>query len=292
MTSFIALATLLVVVAAVPLVLPLLRRPVAAREDTDQRAANLTILRDQLAELEHEREEGSLSAADFEQAKKELQRRLLEEASPVGQTSREIAASRKTALLVVVLLPLLALAGYGALGNPQALDPAARQPAQRLTAGDIEGMVGKLAARLAENPDDLKGWLMLGRSYKALGRYAEAADAYGKALPIVEKEATLLAEYAEMLAITHNGFSGKAGEMIDKALKLAPEDPQVLLLAGAAAGERRDFKRAVAYWEKVLPQLESGTEEAEALSQALAQARAAAEAPAGKTGNRARPQSR
>lgn len=292
MTTFFALAALLVIVAAIPLVLPLLRRAPQASGDADQRAANLTILRDQLTELEREHAEGSLSADDFAQARQELQRRLLEEAAPAGDTAREAAPSRKTALMIVILLPLVALAGYGVLGNPQALDPAARQPVQRLTAGDIEAMVGKLAARLAETPDDLKGWLMLGRSYKALGRYAEAVEAYGKALPLIEKDATLLADYAELLAITGNGFRGKASELIEKALTLAPEDPQVLLLAGAAAGERRDFKRAVAYWEKVLPQLEPGSEEAEALSQALSRARAAAEASAGKPGNRGKPQSR
>ena len=58
---------------------------------------------------------------------------------------------------------------------------------------------------------------------------------------LVEKDAELLADYAELLAITNNGFKGRPAELLDKALKLAPEDPQVLLLAGAAAGERGDF---------------------------------------------------
>jgi cytochrome c-type biogenesis protein CcmH len=137
-------------------------------------------------------------------------------------------------------------------------------------------MVAKLAERLKQNPDDPKGWVMLARSYKAMGRYPEAAEAYGKGMSLVEKEPVLLADYAEMLAITGDGFRGKPTELIDKALKLAPDDPQILLLAGAAAGERRDFRAAVQYWEKVLPQLEPGSEEAEALGAALAQAREAA----------------
>lgn len=273
MTTFIALATLLIVVAAVPLALPLLRQRGTASEAADRQAANIAILRDQMAELDHDRNEGSLSDADFEQAKKELQKRLLEEARPEGTTARETSPSRKTALAILLLLPLMGLGGYGLLGSPQALDPANRQPAPKVTADQIEGMVAKLAARLKENPDDPKGWLMLARSYKMLGRYPESADAFGKAMPMVEKDGALLGEYAEMLAITSDGFQGRPTELINKALKLTPDDPQILLLAGAAAGERGDFKAAVAYWEKVLPLLEPGSEEAEALSAALAQAR-------------------
>lgn len=273
MTIFITLATLLVVVAAIPLVLPLLRQRGTATDAADRQAANIAILRDQMAELEHDRSEGSLSDADFEQAKKELQKRLLEEARPEGTTTRETSPSRKTALIILILLPLMGLGGYGLLGSPQALDPANRQPAPKVTADQIEGMVAKLAARLKENPDDPKGWLMLARSYKMLGRYPESAEAFDKAMPLVEKDGTLLGEYAEILAITSDGFTGKSTELINKALKLTPEDPQILLLAGAAAGERGDFKAAVAYWEKVAPQLEPGSEEAEALAAALAQAR-------------------
>lgn len=273
MTTFIALATLLAVVAAIPLVLPLLRQRGSSADAADRQAANIAILRDQMAELEHDRSEGSLSDADFEQAKKELQKRLLEEARPEGTTTRETSPSRKTALIILILLPLMGLGGYGLLGSPQALDPANRQPAPKVTVDQIEGMVAKLAARLKENPDDPKGWLMLARSYKMLGRYPESAEAFDKAMPLVEKDGALLGEYAEILAITRDGFTGKPTELINKALKLTPEDPQILLLAGAAAGERGDFKAAVAYWEKVAPQLEPGSEEAEALAGALAQAR-------------------
>jgi cytochrome c-type biogenesis protein CcmH len=273
MTTFLALAALIIVVAAIPLATPLLRQRRTTSETADRQAANIAILRDQLAELEHDRDEGSLSETDFEQAKKELQKRLLEEAAPEPQVGRESAPARKTAIALIVLLPLVALGGYGILGNPAALDPAAREPVKRVTAADIEGMVARLAARLEQNPDDPKGWVMLARSYKALGRYPEAAEAYGKGIKLVETDATLLADYAELLAMTGNGFTGKPSQLIDKALKLAPEDPQVLLLAGAAAGQRGDFKAAVGYWEKVLPQLEPGSEEAEALGGALAEAR-------------------
>lgn len=274
MTTFLAMATLMLVAAVILLAIPLLRRPRQSDIGNDRQAANLAIFRDQLAELEREKGEGSLADADFTQAKTELQRRLLEEAEPADACARkETSTSPKAAMLVVLLVPLIAGLGYAMLGNPRALDPANTQPQQRVTAQQIEGMVTKLAERLKQNPDDPKGWVMLARSYKMMGRYPESAEAYSHALPLVEQEPSLLADYAEMLAITGNGFRGKPTELIEKALKLAPADPQALLLAGAAAGERKDYKAAIAHWEKVMPQLEPGSEEAEQLGTAIAQAR-------------------
>ncbi|MFC5301716.1 c-type cytochrome biogenesis protein CcmI [Azospira restricta] len=278
MTPFLALATLLIVVAAVSLAVPLLRRPRTAALATDRSAANLAIFGDQLAELERERAEGSLSAADFEQARTELQRRLLEEVKPEAQAGKEAAPSRKTALAVVVLLPLCALLGYGLLGTPAALDPAntrPQEPQHQVTAAQIEGMVERLAQRLQQNPDDAKGWVMLARSYKMLGRYAESAAAYAKAPALVDNDPLLLADYAEVLAISGNAFKGRPSELIDRALKLAPEDPQIRLLAGAAAGERHDYQSAIAHWEKAIAQLEPGSEEALTLQSAIERARAA-----------------
>lgn len=278
MTSFLALAAALIVAAVVSLAVPLLRRPRAAASRTDRSAANLAIFGDQLAELEREQAEGSLTPADFAQAKTELQRRLLEEVKPEAQASKEASPSRKTALLVVILLPLCALLGYALLGTPAALDPANTRPQaqHRVTAEQIEGMVERLAQRLQQNPDDAKGWVMLARSYKMLGRYAESAAAYGKAAALVDNDPVLLADYAEVLAINGDGFKGRPGELIEKALKLAPEDPQIRLLAGAAAAERRDYKTAIVHWEKALAALEPDGEEAATLKAAIDRARDAA----------------
>jgi len=278
MTPFLALATLLVVASAVVLAAPLLRRPRQGDHGTDRRSANLAIFRDQLAELEDERNDGSLTADDFAQAKTELQKRLLDELPAEAGISRAAAPSRKTALAVVFALPLAALLGYAVLGNPAALNPDNTRPQEQVTAAQIEAMVGKLAQRLQQNPGDTKGWVMLARSYKTLGRYAESADAYAKGFALVENEPALLADYVEVLAMLGNGFAGKPAELLDKAIKLAPNDPQILLLAGAAASERKDFAAAIADWEKALAQLEPGSEEAEALSGAIAQARAASTA--------------
>lgn len=291
MNGFAIIAALLVTAVTLRLLLPLLRPPTvrsSANSAADERRdANLAIFRDQLGELEREHHENLLSDADFEQAKRELQRRLLEDVQGedagenAGKTARP--AGQKTAIILLIALPLAAAAGYALLGNPRALDPLQTQAQKRVTPDQIEAMVGKLAERLKQNPDDANGWVMLARSYKSLGRFAEAADAYSHAGPLVDKEAVLLADYAEMLAQASNGgLQGKATELINRALKLDPNEPQALLLAGAAARDRRDFTAAADYWGRLLRQVEPGSEEAQSIEGAISNARQLAAQDGGK----------
>ena len=269
MTGFILAATLLVLVILAILLPPLLRAPKAARV-VDRKDANLDIFRDQLSELERDRNEGSLAEADFEQARSELQRRLLEEVQTEtvkpGKTG-----GRKTALALLVVVPLAAAAGYMVLGNPQAFDPMVNQP--RMSTGQMDEMLAKLAAKLKANPDDSKGWVMLARSYKALGRFPEAAEAYGHGGAMVDGDAALLADYAEVLAQVSGSLEGRPGKLIARALQLAPDEPQALFLAGAAANDRRDFEAVADYWGRLVVQLEPGSEEAKSLGDAVEKAR-------------------
>lgn len=263
MTQFALYAALLVAVTAVFVLPPLWLGLRAPSPRADRKAVNLGIFRDQLAELEREKTEGTLADADFEQARRELQRRLLEEAdsnaadTPAGSH----APSRKTALALLVLLPLLALAGYALLGNPRALDPAQTVAQPKMSPDQINAMVDKLAERMRANPDDPKGWLMLARSYKVLGRYAEAASAYGKAGTAVDGDPELLASYAETITMAEGkGLAGKPTELVEKALKIDPQHGHSLFLAGAAAIERGDAQKGIIYWEALLPQVEPGSD--------------------------------
>ena len=263
MTQFVIYATLLIVVAAAFLLPPLwlgLRR-----NDTkaSRREANLAVFRDQLSELEREKTEGTLADADFEQARRELQRRLLDEVAPQADEAGKASysPSRKTAIVLLVLLPALALLAYGILGNPKALDPAQTAAAPKMTPEQISGMVAKLAERMQANPDDMQGWLMLARSYKTMGRYEEAAAAYAKAEKVIDDDPELLASYAETFAMASGkGLQGKPSQLIARALKIDPQHPHSLFLAGAAAMGAGDNRKGIAYWEALLPQVEPGSE--------------------------------
>lgn len=289
MTEFIILAALLVAAAILIMAVPLLRRaPDAASSAagaSQRREANLAILRDQLAELENERREGTLSDADFEQAKGELQRRLLEETqaeetqaeavqSPEASTASAHAAGRKSALAVLLALPIAIAAAYAVLGEPRALNPQMTQPASKVSEQQMLALVDQLAERLKAKPDDLEGWVTLARSYKTLGRYTEAASAYARGGRLVEDSASLLADYAETLGqIAGGSLLGRPQELIAQALKINPDEPQALFLAGAAASEERQFGAAADYWERLLSQMDPNGEETRALADAAAKAR-------------------
>lgn len=265
MTQFAIFATLLIVVVAAFVLPPLWLGARSGKPRTVRKEANLAIFRDQLAELDREKAEGTLASADFEQARAELQRRLLEEVGDEsGATASQQTPSRKTAVAVLLLLPLAAMATYAVLGNPRGLDPATAvaSPAQaQMTPEQIDEMVAKLAARMAANPDDLQGWLMLGRSYKALGRYDEAVKAYAKAESRIIEDPELLASYAETIAMAGGkGLAGKPRQLVDKALKIDPKHGHSLFLAGAAAMEAGENQKGIAYWEALLPQVEPGSE--------------------------------
>ena len=270
--GFIFVAIVLLLIVLIILLRPLLRSPRSTTTDPHQ--ANLVILRDLLQELERDRDEGMLSESAFTQAQQELQRRWLEETktdkNPIAVFS---SRSRKyTAIALLVFLPLTAVNGYLWLGNPQALHP--HDSTQDIVPPEIDAMLQRLVHRLKDDPDDFPGWIMLAHSYKTLGRFAESAEAYRHAEPLVNSDPALLANYAEVLASTRGGsFDGKPEELITRALVLDPDEPQALFLAGSAAMERKNFAAVADYWGRLLQQLEPDSEEAQVLRAAVEKAR-------------------
>lgn len=267
MIQFAIATTLIVVVVCVFLFLPLWFGGRRAASPGERQAANVDVLRDQMADLERDHREGTLAEADFAVARQELQRRLLDEVDSSANEAAGVAQdgpSRKTAIALILLLPVTALLLYALLGKPEALDPsrtqaAAAQPA--MTPEQIDEMVARLAQRLESNPDDMQGWLMLARSYKSLGRYDDAVKAYAKAEKVVNDEPDLLASYAETLAMASGeGLAGKPRQLVERALKIDATHGHSLFLAGAAAMQANEAKKAIAYWEALLPQVEPGTE--------------------------------
>lgn len=270
MTYFYLAAATLVVVALVLLLRPWwpVSRRVASANSLP--ALNAAIHRDRLAELERDRNNGVLSAADLAEAREELQRQLLDDTA-----ATEVAAvddfSRRSGIALAILLPLLAGGLYALLGSPAAVLPEAVQT-QRATA-DMEQLTAKLAQKLEQNPDNPEGWAMLARSYKSLGRWDDAERAFGRVGPELDKNAELLAEVAELLVQKNNGFNPRSRELIQQALRLEPDNMLALFLGGGEALDGGRHAEAAALWERLLPQLEPGSEDARMVESSIAMAR-------------------
>ena len=280
MTAFIAIAVLLTLLALAWLVRPLLW-PASGAGVSSQRL-NASIYRDQLETLDRDLARGIISAVDCEANKDELQLRLLddtEEPAPVQTgNGQSFFTARRTAVVIALLLPLGAAGMYWWLGTPEAIDPVATQKASE---DQVSQMIDKLAARLKEKPDDPKGWAMLARSYKVMGRFAEAEQAFLKAGELVNTEPDLLVDYADLLAMrANNNIEGRPLELVNKALALNPQHPMGLMMSGVAAYRRSDFKQAVAQWEKLLVLLDPASPDAQQVQADIADARTKAGLPA------------
>jgi cytochrome c-type biogenesis protein CcmH len=273
MTGFVIAAAVAVVVTLLLLLRPFLWRRAEAAT-ASHRQLNAAIYRDQFAELERDRQEGTLSEADFEQARTELQRRMLED----GRDDEIVAAARapkKTMLAVIVAVPVAAVAFYLAIGNPAGLNPQAAPPEHRVGADEIERMVSGLAAKLEQEPDNLQGWVMLARSYKVLGRLPEAVKAFERAGKLVDGDAQLLAEYADLsIAVNGGSFAGKPTMLIDKALKVDPNNLQALWLKGTGAFVEGRYDQAVAVWSRLEKLLPAGSDDAKQIAAGIEEARA------------------
>jgi len=274
MTLFGFLAAAFVVAALLFVLWPLLRKPSGGAAST--RAVNLAIYRDQFAELERDLKLGTLDSAQYEGARAELQKRLLEEVGEGGEAASAVGrGSRLTALLIALALPAAAATLYVVLGQPQGIGAAKRSvpDAAPVSAEEFKVMTDKLAERMRQNPGDAAGWVMLGRAYKALERYPDAADALAKAYALQPTEAEVMIEYAEALGQVSGSLQGQPRQLLDKALTIAPNDAKALTMAGGAAFEAKEYPRAIAFWEKLSIQVPKESELGKALASGIERAR-------------------
>jgi len=241
-----------------------------------RRESNLAIYRDQLRELDADLAAGTLSAEQHEKARRELEARLLEDVADGDSTAASVRHGRGAAIVVSAAVPLLAFALYFAVGNPRALllGPAASEAAHGMTAQQVEALVDRLAARMRENPEDPEGWILLGRSYGALARFTDAAQAYANAVARLPRDAGLLADYADVLAMAQGRrLQGEPERIIARALEADPDNLKALALAGSAAFDKKDYTNAVAYWERILPLVPTDSESARTIQASIAEAR-------------------
>ena len=249
---------------------PLLKR--RATVATGEQEKTLSIFRQQFSELEQDRANGILTDELYQQARRELERRLLEETGTTETTPQKAprqVSSRPVALALAIIVPTASGLLYWQLGNPLAMtEPSAASMTAQRGVGDeasfsegMEPLIERLKQKMEQNPKDGEGWALLARSYMGLGRYPEAARAYENATTLVPNDAQLLADYADAMGVLHGRrLEGKPEALIQQALKIDPLNVKALMLAGTVAFNRNNFARAAKDWELARANLPSDTD--------------------------------
>ncbi|MGA8009039.1 MAG: c-type cytochrome biogenesis protein CcmI [Thiomonas sp.] len=287
MSGFIVLAGLLTLLVLGLFARQLLRRATPAG-GVDRSRLNAQLLQEEFDAIDRERAAGRLAPDEHEQSRKELARRLLADVDNAGGMAMTASRPRATLIVLTVLLPLSAVALYMLLGHPSALDPAATRSAlasaetpQRTTgAGDIQRMVDGLKEKLAATPDNPSGWAMLGRSYKAMGRFDDAVAAYRRIGSPLSSNPTWLAEYADALAMQNNGNPvGEPERLAQQALTLDPDNLLALMVAAFAATARGDHAAALPLLEAAQRHVSPDSKDADFLRELIAKERSALSTP-------------
>lgn len=241
--------------AAVMAVLwPLSRRPAGVEDRSDEQ-----FYRDQIAGIERDRERGLLGSEEAEAAGIEASRRLLRavpasSASPdmVGEPS--LRRRRAASAIALSIIPLLALAVYGAFGSPElpAQPLAARLGADAETT-DIASAVARVEAHLASHPNDGRGWEVIAPVYVRTGRIDDAVKAYATALRLLGEDAPRLMSYGEALVIAKDGVvPSDARAAFERATALDPSAPKARYYLAFAAEQDGDRNAACAHYATIL----------------------------------------
>ncbi|MDE0387679.1 MAG: c-type cytochrome biogenesis protein CcmI [Rhodospirillales bacterium] len=255
-------AALLTALAVAAVLIPVLRRHGRGPSRADY---DLTVYRDQLRELESDRARGLVSEEQVEAARTEIERRMLraarardaaqaadaaEASEPADAGARPPTSWRRRAAAIGLglCIPALAAGIYASLGTPglpgRPFADVERPAARTETLAALSGPVEQLAARLEGEPDNLEGWLLLGRSYVVLQRYAEAADALRRAATLSGDDPEVLAMLGEAIVWANDGMVvPEAVGAFRQVLDARPTDPAArfhLALARAQAGAVRE----------------------------------------------------
>jgi cytochrome c-type biogenesis protein CcmH len=245
--------------------------------------SDIEVYRDQLDELERDRENGLIPETEAQAAQAEISRRLLaaSDASETKSGTRGGSAvfrRRAVALAAVLLLPLGAATFYLMLGSPTLSDqPLASRVAKVPENQTLEGLIAQVEAFLDKNPEDGRGWEVIAPVYLRLGRVDDAVKARRNALRLNGETAERTTALGEALVAASNGVVTKdAKAAFDRAVALDPRDVKARYFLGIAAEQDGEPNGAAAIWRGMLAEAPPDAPWADFVRQALARVEGAA----------------
>ncbi len=255
-------------VAAVLLWVMLRKHPVV--NQASQAKANAKVYRDQILDLDREHESGHISDDEWQQSRDELSVRLLEDTSAQDDpAAKQEKPALWTAVIVAVALPIASMGMYLWVGEPEALNPLAVKAPEKADQVELAKMAENLAAKLNEKPDNLQGWVMLGRTYRTLENFDAAVSAYDRALKLSADD-DLKLERVEVLAMKSRGnFEGEPWNVIREILQRDPQNYGALLMAGSASYSHEKYADALKYWQQARQPLAADNPDVPSLEEAI-----------------------
>ncbi len=246
--------TVMIALAVVGLAIPLIRPGGVL----DRRTTSADVLKAQLADLDRQAEAGTAPAEDIAALRLEVERRALAEGVEMTPTGRPLG-EKALIRLALGLAAVVALGGaglYALLGRPDlpGAGPrgtaAAAAPADAAHDGaDVQAMIVQLEAQLRQTPEDVNGWRMLGWSYFQTGRFAEAAEAYGRAATLEPTNAEHFSAQGEALVQAGGGqVTPAALAAFRGALRADPQDPRARYFVAVEMDQRGEREAAMTAW--------------------------------------------
>lgn len=282
---------LAVIAMLVLLVLFVLLRPLWLQNavDTDRQALNKNLYRERAAELEQLLASGAIDAEEKDRRDAENARRLLADVDHAETRSQVPTLRLPLVLGLAIALPLFAALVYWQLGSyPQV---RAWQSLDATEVGDQRNMVDMLLmlrTRLHDDPEDLEGWYLLGRSYLSMERPREALQAFDHARKLNPNEPDYLVAYAQTLRMAEQDAAlPEVDRLLRQALQLDPNHEGARLLTAYRDMETGRFDEAIAAFTALKANRSSDSESSAMLDKVIADARAA-QARASGTGGVAR----
>ena len=247
------------------------RKPVT---QASQAKANAKVYRDQILDLDREHDSGHISDEEWQQSRDELSLRLLEDTAAVDDPAAKTEKPAIwTAVVLAVALPLGSMGMYMWVGQPEALNPLALKTPDQVDPKDLTKMAQTLAEKLQDKPDNLQGWVMLGRTYRTLENFDAALRAYDSALKLSDDD-DLKLERIEVIAMQRQGqFEGEPWNVIREVLQRDPQHFGALLTAGSASYAEGKFADALKYWEQARKPLDANNPDLQGLESAIATVR-------------------
>lgn len=190
-----------------------------------------------------------------------------EEAGSMPDPRSARARRRWMTLALLGVMPALTAGLYLYLGAPTILQEQALTQAH--AAYDTDAMVKALEGKLKAKPDDAEGWYALGRAYVALQRLDEAELALAKAAQLAPKEARMLSQQAEAIALKAGRLDGRPMELVAQALELDYENEKALELAGLAAYQQQKWAESLHFWRRLMKKLPKNSEFYEEIARAV-----------------------